>query len=98
VEVGDVPVLESIFMIFGRSYAICAENETLRTIWSRNEEKWPKVGKLRSENAHKHMSATSADCADRLLRKSGSRGAVRRSSGEVIKSVTFGVSSVAISL
>ena len=39
VEVGDFPFLESIFMIFGKSSAISAENETLRTISSRNDQK-----------------------------------------------------------
>jgi hypothetical protein len=60
-EVGDFPFLESIFMIFGKSSAISAENETLRTIWSGNDSKRPKVAKMRSINADNHLSPTSAD-------------------------------------
>ena len=39
VEVGDFPLLESIFMIFGKSSAVSAEYEILRAISSRNDQK-----------------------------------------------------------
>ena len=39
VEAGDFPLLESIFMIFGKSSAVSAEYEILRAISSRNDQK-----------------------------------------------------------
>jgi hypothetical protein len=93
VEVGDLPFLESIFMIFGKSSAISAENDPLRTISSRNDQKLQKCPeKILIKTCRQPPRARGLPPAE-----SGVLARPRKF-GVVLTCMTFGVSPVAISL